>query len=64
MFTEKLKNSPFGTPANIARMTSSFDKTAKLRFRKREDPSFIKFGGVQDRDLGVGIRSGQLKLPG
>ena len=62
--TEKLKRSSFGTPENISRMTDSFDKAAKVRFRNPDEPSYIKFGGVKDRDATVGIRTGQLKLPG
>ena len=62
--TEKLAKSKFDTPEDIANMTSCFDKTTKLRFRNTAEPSYIKFGGVRDKDLSVGIRSGQLKLPG
>lgn len=45
-------------------MIEHFDKAAKLRFRNPDEPSYVKFGGVKDRDATVGIRSGQLKLPG
>jgi hypothetical protein len=45
-------------------MTSIFDKSTKLRFRNPDEPSYIKFGGVRDKDPSVGIRSGQLKLLG
>ena len=62
--TGKLANSKFNTPEDISNMTSCFDKTTKLRFRNPGEPSYIKFGGVRDKDLAVGIRSGQLKLPG
>ncbi|TFK33569.1 hypothetical protein BDQ12DRAFT_738725 [Crucibulum laeve] len=41
-----------------------FDKTTKLRFRNVNDPQYIKFGSARDKDLKVGIRSGQLKLQG
>ncbi|KIM86827.1 hypothetical protein PILCRDRAFT_4705 [Piloderma croceum F 1598] len=61
---EKLKRSIFGTSANIDNMVNVFDKSTKLKFRNPDDPSYIRFGGVKDRDLAVGIRSGQLKLPG
>jgi hypothetical protein len=61
---DKLQKSKFGTPKEIADMTSCFDKTTKLRFRNPDEPSYIKFGSVRDKDLTVGIRSGQLKLPG
>ncbi|KIK16840.1 hypothetical protein PISMIDRAFT_250101 [Pisolithus microcarpus 441] len=45
-------------------MKNEFDKTTKLRFSNPNDPSFIRFGTVRDRDLEYNIRSGQLKLPG
>jgi hypothetical protein len=62
--TGKLQKSQFGTAEDIAHMTSIFDKSTKLRFRNPDEPSYIKFGGVRDKDPGVGIRSGQLKLLG
>lgn len=45
-------------------MTDIFDSTAKLRFRNMEDPSYIKFGTVRDKDPQRDIRNGQLKLSG
>ncbi|KZP28413.1 hypothetical protein FIBSPDRAFT_1039543 [Athelia psychrophila] len=60
----KLANSRFGSPEDLANMTSCFDKTTMRRFRNPDEPSYIKFGGVRDRDPAVGIKSGQLKLPG
>jgi hypothetical protein len=45
-------------------ITNVFDKTTKLRFRSQDDPQFIKFGTARDKDLTLGIRSGQLKLAG
>ncbi|KIM86828.1 hypothetical protein PILCRDRAFT_816085 [Piloderma croceum F 1598] len=60
----KLEKSRFGTPEDISNMISCFDKSTKLRFRNADEPSYIKFGGVRDKDPVVGIRSGQLKLPG
>ncbi|KZP28411.1 hypothetical protein FIBSPDRAFT_927551 [Athelia psychrophila] len=62
--SEKLARSKYGSPEDVANMTSCFDKTTKLRFRNPAEPSYIKFGEVRDRDPAVGIRSGQLKLPG
>jgi hypothetical protein len=41
-----------------------FDKTTKLRFRDAEEPQFIKFGSLKDKDPRVGIRSGQIRLNG
>ncbi|THU88824.1 hypothetical protein K435DRAFT_761555 [Dendrothele bispora CBS 962.96] len=41
-----------------------FDKTTKLTFKSPDEPAFIKFGRARDRDLDVGIKSGQMKLSG
>ncbi|KIM36858.1 hypothetical protein M413DRAFT_281536 [Hebeloma cylindrosporum] len=41
-----------------------FDKTTKLRFRDPEEPQYIKFGSLKDKDPLVGIRSGQIRLNG
>lgn len=45
-------------------MTEIFDKTTKVRFRDADEPQYIKFGSVQDKDPDYNIRSGQLKLSG
>lgn len=63
-FTDKLKGSTFGSKEDLQNLTNCFDKTTKLRFRNPDEPSYIKFGGVRDKDPAVGIRSGQMKLPG
>ncbi|KAF7982970.1 hypothetical protein HWV62_24558 [Athelia sp. TMB] len=60
----KLANSKFGSPEELKHMVDCFDKSTKLRFRNLDEPSYIKFGGVRDKDPAAGIRSGQLKLPG
>ncbi|KAG2129869.1 uncharacterized protein EDB93DRAFT_1095170 [Suillus bovinus] len=60
----KLSGSRFGTPDLVQQMTDIFDSTAKLRFRNPEDPSYIKFGTVRDKDPQHDIRNGQLKLSG
>ncbi|KAI6046254.1 hypothetical protein EDC04DRAFT_2598079 [Pisolithus marmoratus] len=62
--TEKLQGSRFGTEEDIAIMKSEFDKTTRLRFSNPNEPSFIRFGTVRDKDPEYNIRSGQLKLPG
>ena len=64
IFAGKLEGSRFNTPEDIENMTKCFDKTTKLRFRNPGEPSYIKFGGVRDKDPVIGIRSGQLKLAG
>ncbi|KAL4068704.1 hypothetical protein V8B97DRAFT_1918464 [Scleroderma yunnanense] len=60
----KLTNSRYGTPEIVEHMTEQFDKSIKFRFRSAEDPQYIKFGTVRDRDPDYDIRSGQLKIPG
>ncbi|KAG1737858.1 uncharacterized protein EDB91DRAFT_471992 [Suillus paluster] len=64
LLQEKLSGSRFGTPDIVQQMTDIFDSTTKLRFRNPEDPSYIKFGTVRDRDPQRDIRNGQLKLNG
>ncbi|KAJ3994251.1 hypothetical protein F5050DRAFT_1809766 [Lentinula boryana] len=64
LFQEKLKNSKYGTPDAVDHITKRFDETTKRLFRDKRDPQFISFGSPLDKDLSVGIRSGQLKLSG
>lgn len=61
---EKLAGSKFGTQEMLRQITDVFDKTTKLRVRSAEDPQYIKFGTVRDKDPQYDIRSGQLKLTG
>ncbi|KAJ4477259.1 hypothetical protein J3R30DRAFT_3290784 [Lentinula aciculospora] len=61
---EKLKNSKYGTPDAVDHITKRFDETTKRLFRDKKDSQFILFGSPLDKDLSVGIRSGQLKLSG
>jgi len=61
---EKLRGSKFGSHEDIVQMTDCFDKTTKHRFRNPDEPSYIKFGAMRDKDTNYDIRSGQLKLPG
>ncbi|KIJ17541.1 hypothetical protein PAXINDRAFT_167554 [Paxillus involutus ATCC 200175] len=60
----KLANSRYGAPEILQQMRDEFDKTTKLRFRNAEEPQYIKFGTVRDKDPEYNIRSGQLKLAG
>ena len=60
----KLANSRYGSPEIIEQMKEIFDKTTKLRFRDADDPQYIKFGTVRDKEPEYDIRSGQLKLVG
>ncbi|KIM58498.1 hypothetical protein SCLCIDRAFT_128166, partial [Scleroderma citrinum Foug A] len=40
------------------------DKTTKLQFRRADEPQYIQFGTVRDKEPEYNIRSGQLKLSG
>ncbi|KAG1721510.1 uncharacterized protein EDB91DRAFT_1176212 [Suillus paluster] len=64
LLRNKLSGSNYSSPEMIAQMTSIFDKSTKLRFRKPDEPSYIKFGTIRDKDAKYDIRSGQLKLVG
>ncbi|OAX34711.1 hypothetical protein K503DRAFT_803366 [Rhizopogon vinicolor AM-OR11-026] len=64
LFQNKLLGSNYSSPEMITQMTNIFDKTTKLRFRKPDEPCYVKFGTIRDKDLTYDIRSGQLKLAG
>ncbi|KAG1788549.1 uncharacterized protein HD556DRAFT_1529904 [Suillus plorans] len=64
LLQEKLSGSRFGTSDMVQHMTDIFDCTTKVRFRNPEDPSYIKFGTLRDKDVQRDIRAGQLKLSG
>ncbi|PBK82153.1 hypothetical protein ARMGADRAFT_1019748 [Armillaria gallica] len=59
---DKLKGSRFAE--EVGNIAECFDKTTKLRFRNAEEPAYVKFGSMKDKDLTLDIRSGQLKLAG
>jgi hypothetical protein len=61
---EKLSDSIYGAPDDIAYIAECFDKSTKLTFRDPRQPSFIKFGSPRDADPSVDIKFGQLKLHG
>lgn len=63
-FPDKLKHSKYGSPHTVDHIAKRFDETTKRLFRDKRDPQFIPFGSPLDKDLLVGIRSGQLKLTG
>lgn len=48
----------------VENITECFDKTTKLRFRNSDEPAYIKFGSMKDKDLMLDIRAGQLKVAG
>ncbi|KAG2122351.1 hypothetical protein DEU56DRAFT_974525 [Suillus clintonianus] len=64
LLQKKLSGSDYSSPNIIAQMGAIFDTSTKLRFRKPDEPSYIKFGTVRDKDPKYNIRSGQLKLAG
>ncbi len=49
---------------DVPDIAEKFDKATKLSFRDPNDPQFVKFGSVRDRDPNRGIRAGQLRLDG
>jgi hypothetical protein len=62
--TEKLYNSPYGSPEKIDLITVCFDKLTKSAFKDAMASAFIVFGSERDNDPSVNIELGQLKLPG
>ncbi|KAI6108534.1 hypothetical protein EV401DRAFT_2076832 [Pisolithus croceorrhizus] len=59
-----LANSKYGDDDTLKRLTITFDKTTKMHFRSANEPQYIRFGTVRDRDPEYNIRSGQLRLSG
>ena len=57
-----LSESPFLD--DLEHIVRCFDKTTKLRFRKAEEPQYVKFGSIRNSDERYDIRFGQLKLMG
>jgi len=49
---------------DISHIEKCFDKSTKLRFRNADEPQYIKFGTLRDKDPNLNIRSGQLKITG
>lgn len=64
MLREKLRGSQFGGEDMVSHMAAIFDSTTKQRFCNENDPAYIKFGTIKDKDTNFNIRSGQLKLMG
>ncbi|KAI6108537.1 hypothetical protein EV401DRAFT_2116788 [Pisolithus croceorrhizus] len=59
-----LANSKYGDEGTLKKMADTFDRTTKLQFRNADEPQYIKFGNIRDKDPEYNIRSGQLKLSG
>ena len=61
---ERLKDSTFSTPEDIASFTQKFDEGLKRVFSDDKGAKFIKFGSPRDNDPKYGIKSGKLALTG
>ncbi|KAG8921031.1 hypothetical protein FRC02_000483 [Tulasnella sp. 418] len=61
---DKLKGSSFGNPDAVEQMVRDFDHELKYGFRDRQQDMFVMFGKSQDNDPGLGIKGGQLHVPG
>ncbi|KAE9395089.1 hypothetical protein BT96DRAFT_163469 [Gymnopus androsaceus JB14] len=59
---DKLRGTDFY--GDVPRITDIFDQTSKLQFRNSDEPSFVRFGGRDQTDPTLNIRSGQMKIPG
>lgn len=59
-----LANSKYGNEETLHRIVDIFDKTNKLQFRRADEPQYIQFGLIRDKEPEYNIRSGQLKLSG
>ncbi len=60
--SELLQDSPFHR--DLFEMKRYFDKTTKCAFRDPNDPHFIRFGSVRDKDVKLKIVAGKLRLDG
>ncbi|PBK82157.1 hypothetical protein ARMGADRAFT_1171031 [Armillaria gallica] len=58
----KLKRTKFAKEAE--HIAQCFDKTTKLRFKVANEPAYIHFGGMRDKDPKLNIIMGKLKLTG
>ena len=61
---EKLKQSKFNTPEDIAAFAQKFDEGAKTEFSDDKVMQYIKFGSPRDNDPNHGIKKGKLTLTG
>ncbi|KAH9933533.1 hypothetical protein B0H21DRAFT_699461 [Amylocystis lapponica] len=64
VFIAKLAGSRYGNAQDIEEMFKQFDRSAKPVFKSMNDPSYVRFGSMRDRDPDFGIRNGQLTLSG
>ena len=63
---EKLKESRYNTPEDLASFSQKFDEGVKKVFStaNRNANQYIKFGSPRDNDAKVGIKAGRLALTG
>ena len=61
---EKLKDSKFNTPEDIAAIAQSFDEGLKRIFSDDSGTQYIKFGSPRDNDPKHGVKVGKLVLTG
>ena len=61
---EKLKQSSFNTPEDIAAFAQKFDEGLKRVFSDDSGTQYIKFGSPRDNDPNHGIKGGKLMLTG
>ena len=62
--SEKLRESKFDTPEDIAAFAQKFDEGVKRVFSDENGSQFIKFGSPRDNDPNYGIKGGRLMLTG
>ena len=61
---EKLKQSKFNTPEDIATFAQKFDEGTKTVFSDDKTIQYVKFGSPRDNDPKHGIKTGKLTLTG
>ncbi|KAF8652555.1 hypothetical protein AX16_004338 [Volvariella volvacea WC 439] len=59
-----LSGSKYQDKASVDLVVECFDKSTKLTFRDINEPSFIRFGSVFDKDPKFNINMGKLKIEG
>ncbi|KAF8651112.1 hypothetical protein AX16_004887 [Volvariella volvacea WC 439] len=62
--TSYLRGSKYQSEAALDLLTECFDEGPKLTFRNPNEPSFIRFGSLFDKDPSFNINMGKLKLDG
>ncbi|KAK0448953.1 uncharacterized protein EV420DRAFT_1566351 [Desarmillaria tabescens] len=61
-FDAKLKRTKFAKETEY--IAQCFDKKTKLRFKAADEPAYIHFGSMRDKDPKLNINMGRLKLTG